>query len=228
MRPFRRRGDVVRSGERQIGVVTSATHSAALGRPIAIGYVHRDFAEPSTSVVVRFGEGRNSPRASRPCRSSTGGSTAYARRRGLQPSATLAKHLDQLRVRRRKSEIGERVTRDPTHLLPEKGLRFAEKLAPEEVQFHGPVGVRVAHLEDLGRHPTRRPRALPESPVAGRSRCDSPGLALPTGKLPQAFQVHTAGSSGDEERVVSLDDGRRYDNRWARWRVTAPHARCRD
>ena len=49
------RGDVVRSGERQIGVVTSATQSAALGRPIAIGYVHRDFAEPSTAVVVVSG-----------------------------------------------------------------------------------------------------------------------------------------------------------------------------
>ena len=54
------RGDVVRSGERQIGVVTSATHSAALGRPIAVGYVHRDFAEPSTSVVVLSG-GKEQP-----------------------------------------------------------------------------------------------------------------------------------------------------------------------
>ena len=54
------RGDVVRSGERQIGVVTSATYSAALGRPIAIGYVHRDFAEPSTSVVVVSG-GKEQP-----------------------------------------------------------------------------------------------------------------------------------------------------------------------
>ena len=54
------RGDIVRSGERQIGVVTSATHSAALGRPIAIGYVHRDFAESSTAVVVVSG-GKEQP-----------------------------------------------------------------------------------------------------------------------------------------------------------------------
>jgi glycine cleavage system T protein (aminomethyltransferase) len=48
-------GDIVRAGDRQIGVVTSATQSPALGRPIAMAYVHRDFAEPSTSVAVISG-----------------------------------------------------------------------------------------------------------------------------------------------------------------------------
>jgi tRNA-modifying protein YgfZ len=48
-------GDIVRAGDRQIGVVTSATQSPALGRPIAMAYVHRDFAESSTSVAVISG-----------------------------------------------------------------------------------------------------------------------------------------------------------------------------
>jgi folate-binding protein YgfZ len=45
-------GTTVRSGDREIGRVTSATLSPALGRPIALGYVHRDFVEPGTLVSV--------------------------------------------------------------------------------------------------------------------------------------------------------------------------------
>jgi folate-binding protein YgfZ len=40
------------SGEREIGRVTSAAWSPALARPIALGYVHRDFVEPGTQVTV--------------------------------------------------------------------------------------------------------------------------------------------------------------------------------
>jgi tRNA-modifying protein YgfZ len=54
------RGDVVRSGDRQIGVVTSATQSPALGRPIAMGYVHRDFVEPATPAIV-VSDGKEQP-----------------------------------------------------------------------------------------------------------------------------------------------------------------------
>jgi folate-binding protein YgfZ len=46
------RGAVLKSGDRQIGRVTSAVHSAAAGGPIALGYVHRDFAEAGTTVAV--------------------------------------------------------------------------------------------------------------------------------------------------------------------------------
>jgi folate-binding protein YgfZ len=46
------RGTTIRSGEREIGAVTSSTQSPALGRPIALGYVHRDFVEPGTAVTV--------------------------------------------------------------------------------------------------------------------------------------------------------------------------------
>jgi folate-binding protein YgfZ len=45
-------GDVVSSGERQVGHVTSAAFSPALDRPIALAYVHRDFVEPGTAVQV--------------------------------------------------------------------------------------------------------------------------------------------------------------------------------
>jgi len=38
------------SDDREIGRVTSATWSPALGRPIALGYVHRDFVDPGTAV----------------------------------------------------------------------------------------------------------------------------------------------------------------------------------
>jgi len=46
------RGAVIRSGDREIGRVTSSTLSPALKRAIALGYVHRDFLEPGTKVTV--------------------------------------------------------------------------------------------------------------------------------------------------------------------------------
>ena len=46
------RGEPVRSGEREIGSITSSTWSPALGFPIALGYVHRDFVAAGTSVEV--------------------------------------------------------------------------------------------------------------------------------------------------------------------------------
>jgi tRNA-modifying protein YgfZ len=50
--PVPARGDHVRAGEREIGTITSAVRSPVLGRPIALGYVHRDFAPPGTAVDV--------------------------------------------------------------------------------------------------------------------------------------------------------------------------------
>ena len=50
--PVPAKGDAIKAGDRQIGVVTSAARSPALDRPIAMGYVHRDFAEGGTGVVV--------------------------------------------------------------------------------------------------------------------------------------------------------------------------------
>jgi folate-binding protein YgfZ len=40
------------SGDREVGRVTSAVRSPALGRPIALGYVHRDFVAEGTGVSV--------------------------------------------------------------------------------------------------------------------------------------------------------------------------------
>jgi glycine cleavage system aminomethyltransferase T len=44
-------GERILSGDREIGRVTSAIWSPALARPIALGYVHRDFTKPGTSVT---------------------------------------------------------------------------------------------------------------------------------------------------------------------------------
>jgi folate-binding protein YgfZ len=50
--PVPAHGAAVRGGDREIGAVTSAVLSPALDRPIAMGYVHRDFVEPGTAVAV--------------------------------------------------------------------------------------------------------------------------------------------------------------------------------
>jgi tRNA-modifying protein YgfZ len=40
------------SGDKPVGEITSSTWSPAIGRPIALAYVHRDFVEPGTKVSV--------------------------------------------------------------------------------------------------------------------------------------------------------------------------------
>ncbi len=45
-------GAAIVSGDKEVGRITSATQSPALGHPIALGYVHRDFVAPGTAVTV--------------------------------------------------------------------------------------------------------------------------------------------------------------------------------
>ena len=45
-------GTTIAVQERDIGRVTSSVVSPMLGRPIALGYVHRDFAAPNTAVSI--------------------------------------------------------------------------------------------------------------------------------------------------------------------------------
>jgi len=45
-------GEPLVANGHEIGRVTSATRSPALGRPIALGYVHRDFAEPGSRIAL--------------------------------------------------------------------------------------------------------------------------------------------------------------------------------
>ena len=51
-------GSTIIGGEKDVGQVTSAVLSPLLGRPIALGYVHRDFVEPGTAVSIATGDGR--------------------------------------------------------------------------------------------------------------------------------------------------------------------------
>jgi glycine cleavage system aminomethyltransferase T len=55
-------GSVIVGGEKEIGHVTSAVVSPTIGKPIALGYVHRDFVEPGTAVIVVSGDARLSAR----------------------------------------------------------------------------------------------------------------------------------------------------------------------
>jgi folate-binding protein YgfZ len=49
-------GSPIVGGEKEIGRVTSAVMSPSLGKPIALGYVHRDFVAPGTAVAVTVGD----------------------------------------------------------------------------------------------------------------------------------------------------------------------------
>ena len=47
-----RAGDLIFAAEKNIGIVTSAVYSSVLARPIALGYLHRDFWTPGSNVSV--------------------------------------------------------------------------------------------------------------------------------------------------------------------------------
>jgi folate-binding protein YgfZ len=50
-------GDLLLSEGREIGRLTSAADSPALGKGLGLGYVHRDFVEPGTTLNVRTAAG---------------------------------------------------------------------------------------------------------------------------------------------------------------------------
>ena len=49
-------GASIAGGGKEIGRVTSAVMSPSAGRPVALGYVHRDFVEPGTAVTIAAGD----------------------------------------------------------------------------------------------------------------------------------------------------------------------------
>jgi folate-binding protein YgfZ len=51
-------GNTIVGGGKEIGHVTSAVMSPLLGKPIALGYVHRDFVSPGTAVAIVSGDAR--------------------------------------------------------------------------------------------------------------------------------------------------------------------------
>ncbi len=51
-------GDTLLAGDNAIGRITSACFSPALGKPIALAYVHRDHLAPGTEIAVVHGEER--------------------------------------------------------------------------------------------------------------------------------------------------------------------------
>lgn len=46
------RGSVIRADGKEIGMVTSSALSPVKNRPLALGYVHRDYLEPGTAVTI--------------------------------------------------------------------------------------------------------------------------------------------------------------------------------
>jgi folate-binding protein YgfZ len=48
-----RAGESILAGDKEVGAITSSVNSPALGRPIALGYVHRDAWTSGTKLVVK-------------------------------------------------------------------------------------------------------------------------------------------------------------------------------
>ena len=51
-------GEGIIFADKPIGVVTSSVHSPTLDRPIALGYVHRDYWDPETRLTLNMTESR--------------------------------------------------------------------------------------------------------------------------------------------------------------------------
>jgi glycine cleavage system T protein len=49
-------GDLVMGDDKEVGRITSAVRSLALGKPIALGYIRREHFEPGSPVSVRIGD----------------------------------------------------------------------------------------------------------------------------------------------------------------------------
>ncbi|HXV84838.1 MAG TPA: aminomethyltransferase family protein [Candidatus Binatia bacterium] len=47
------RGDTILFADKPVGTITSSVHSPALDKPIALGYVHKDYWKPDTPLSVR-------------------------------------------------------------------------------------------------------------------------------------------------------------------------------
>jgi folate-binding protein YgfZ len=54
-------GALLHSAAREIGFLTTVVHSWRLGRPLALGYVHRDFALPGIRVDIDLPDGTRAP-----------------------------------------------------------------------------------------------------------------------------------------------------------------------
>jgi folate-binding protein YgfZ len=52
------RGAKIFAGDQQVGEITSAAESPKAGAPVAMGYVHRDYAAPGTELIVNGSKGR--------------------------------------------------------------------------------------------------------------------------------------------------------------------------
>jgi folate-binding protein YgfZ len=59
-------GALILAEEREVGRVTSAVRSLALGRPIALGFVRREHLEPGTPLAVRDGDALLAARVTTP------------------------------------------------------------------------------------------------------------------------------------------------------------------
>ena len=194
----------------------AARVSPALQRPIALGYVHRDFVEPGTTVTVgerRRRDGRGAAVRAVVASAFRRTSSAKAGRYGLSLPASAARISSASAGGN--SQRRELSARDPPHLLTE--LRHAARRAARSgrnaarrarsgyawvvVRISSPIArVDVELLAQLARE-ARRERFA--------------GVALAAGKLPVALEVRALPPSRDEEPAVALDDRGGDDDAWS-------------
>lgn len=59
-------GDAIGHADKLVGNITRSVHSPALGQPIALGYVHRDYWNPGTRLVIKHNAAELDARVTNP------------------------------------------------------------------------------------------------------------------------------------------------------------------
>ena len=183
-------GAPVKSGDRAAGEITSGVRSPALGGPIALAYVQRDFIAPGTRVV---GERR---------RRHGHGVTVRGR----------VKQLDELRVGWRQPQRAELLARHPRISWPSCGIgapvsRHRKKCSSTARSGYAWVTARISS-------PTCA--STPSSSRSSRARqaaCVSPGSHLPPGNSQYPSRCVPCQPPGHEHAAVAFDDRGRHDDR---------------
>jgi len=113
--------------------------------------------------------------------------------------------LNQLCIRRWKSERRELVACHPPHLLTELRRRRAADVAAQEVQLDVPIRIGVRGREHLASDRGLHPELLANFAHQAGGVCLA-RLALPSGKLPVPLEMNAALTARQQEAIVALDD----------------------
>jgi len=219
-------GSVIVGGEKEIGHVTSCVISPAIGKPIALGYVHRDFVEPGTAVSVAAGRchaERDRDRVA-VCALTRNRDSGSGHRCPTFPSPE-----PEPRAPSPEPRVRPRSEAAPVRHLPAEAGRRGDPRAPPTaspvpiVGFGSDVSTHLKNRSSIERSGNREGRQEfgADLDICSQFLTDLArqallerfaGVQFAAGKLPVAAEMRAFEPARQQESPVSLDHRRRHDN----------------